>query len=108
MSTPETVPARTLVFSPEGQRILDLANEEAKKLNHNYVGTEHILLGLAQLEDNEVALLLHNMGADASKIRSAIEFIVGKGDETQTTEPQQTPRAKKVLEFAHAEATKDG
>jgi ATP-dependent Clp protease ATP-binding subunit ClpC len=60
-------------FSERARRVLTLAQEEAKRLNHNYIGTEHILLGLVREEEGVAAKVLVNMGTSLSKMRSAVE-----------------------------------
>ena len=67
-------------FSERARRVLSLAQEEATQFNHNYIGTEHILLGLIRESEGVAAKVLTNLKADTQKIRSAVEFIIGKGD----------------------------
>ena len=93
-------------FSERARRVLALAQEEATQLNHNYIGTEHILLGLIRESEGVAAKVLVNLKADTQKIRSAVEFIIGKGDKPTTGEIGLTPRAKKVIELAVDEARK--
>jgi len=59
-----------------------MAQEEARNLNHSYIGTEHILLGLAREEDGVAAKVLINLGVSLGKVRSAVEFIIGRGEKT--------------------------
>ena len=91
-------------FSERARRVLALAQEEATQFNHNYIGTEHILLGLIRESEGVAAKVLVNLKADTQKIRSAVEFIIGKGDKPTTGEIGLTPRAKKVIELAVDEA----
>ena len=93
-------------FSERARRVLSLAQEEATQFNHNYIGTEHILLGLIREAEGVAAKVLQNLKADTQKIRSAVEFIIGKGDKPATGEIGLTPRAKKVIELAVDEARK--
>ena len=67
-------------FTERAQRVILIAQEEAKRLNHDYVGTEHILLGLIALGEGVAAQVLANLGVDLRRVRSEIEKIVGTGD----------------------------
>ena len=91
-------------FSARARRVLSLAQEEAQRFNHNYIGTEHILLGLVRETDGVAARVLSNLGVDLNKVRSAVEFIIGRGDRPAQGEIGLTPRAKKVVELAVDEA----
>lgn len=92
-------------FTERAQRVILIAQEEAKRLNHDYVGTEHILLGLIALGEGVAAQVLSNLGVDLRRVRSEIEKIVGTGDNVMLLgEIPFTPRAKKVLELAVEEA----
>jgi len=91
-------------FSERARRVLTLAQEEAKYFNHNYIGTEHILLGLVREEEGVGAKVLGNLGVGLSKVRSAVEFIIGRGEKPSTGEIGLTPRAKRVIELAIDEA----
>ncbi|MBN1621314.1 MAG: ATP-dependent Clp protease ATP-binding subunit [Endomicrobiales bacterium] len=92
-------------FTDRVQRVIIIAQEEAKRLNHDYVGTEHILLGLVALGEGVAAKVLYNLGIDLRKVRQEIEKIVGTGDNIMLLgEIPFTPRAKKVLELAVEEA----
>ena len=92
-------------FTERAQRVILIAQEEAKRLNHDYVGTEHILLGLIALGEGVAAQVLSNLGVDLRRVRSEIEKIVGTGDNVMLLgEIPFTPRAKKVLEYAVEEA----
>ncbi len=96
-------------FSERAQRAILIAQEEAKRLNHDYVGTEHILLGLVSLNEGVAAQVLSNLGVDSKRVRAEIEKIVGTGDNImQLGEIPFTPRAKKVLELGVEEAQKMG
>ena len=91
-------------FSERARRVLSLAQEEAQRFNHNYIGTEHVLLGLVRETDGVAAKVLTNLGVELSKVRSAVEFIIGRGERSTPGEIGLTPRAKKVIELAVDEA----
>ena len=91
-------------FSERARRVLSLAQEEAQRFNHNYIGTEHILLGLVRETEGVAARVLSNVGVELGKVRSAVEFIIGKGERNTSGEIGLTPRAKKVIELAVDEA----
>ena len=91
-------------FSERARRVLSLAQEEAQRFNHNYIGTEHILLGLVRENDGVAAKVLSSLGVELSKVRSAVEFIIGRGERSSAGEIGLTPRAKKVIELAVDEA----
>jgi len=91
-------------FSERARRVLTIAQEEARQLNHNYIGTEHILLGLAREEEGVAAKVLTNLGVGLNKVRSAVEFIIGRGEKPGSGETGLTPRAKRVIELAIDEA----
>src|SRR5213075_1474216 len=91
-------------FTERARRVLTLAQEEAQRFNHNYIGTEHILLGLVREGDGVAARVLNNLGAELHKVRSAVEFIIGRGDRMVMGEIGLTPRGKRVIELAVDEA----
>ena len=95
-------------FSERARRVLTIAQEEARNLNHSYIGTEHILLGLVREEEGVAAKVLTNLGIGLSKVRSAVEFIIGRGEKPGSGETGLTPRAKKVIELAIDEARQMG
>ena len=95
-------------FSERARRVLTIAQEEARQLNHNYIGTEHILLGLSREEEGIAAKVLTNLGVSLGKIRSAVEFISSGSDRPGTGDTGLTPRAKKVIELAIDEARQLG
>jgi ATP-dependent Clp protease ATP-binding subunit ClpC len=95
-------------FSERARRVLTIAQEEARNLNHSYIGTEHILLGLVREEDSVAARVLTNLGIGLGKVRSAVEFIIGRGEKPSSGETGLTPRAKKVIELAIDEARQMG
>lgn len=91
-------------FSERARRALTYAQEEAQRFNHNYIGTEHILLGLVRESEGVAAKVLTNLDVDLNKVRSAVEFIIGRGGKTGSAEVGLTPRAKRVIELAVDEA----
>ncbi|HUG16284.1 MAG TPA: ATP-dependent Clp protease ATP-binding subunit [Thermomicrobiales bacterium] len=91
-------------FTERARKVLTLAQEEAQRFNHNYIGTEHLLLGLVREGDGVAARVLSNMGVQLPKVRSAVEFIIGRGETMIMGEIGLTPRAKKVIELAVDEA----
>jgi ATP-dependent Clp protease ATP-binding subunit ClpC len=91
-------------FSERARKVLTYAQEEAQRFNHNYIGTEHILLGLVREQEGVVARVLTNLGIDLNKVRAAVEFIIGRGEKPVSGEIGLTPRAKKVIELAVDEA----
>ncbi|MEE8418803.1 MAG: ATP-dependent Clp protease ATP-binding subunit [Dehalococcoidales bacterium] len=98
------MPSRFEKFSERARRVLTSAQEEAQNLNHSYIGTEHILLGLIREEEGMAAKVLTNLGISLSKVRSAVEFIIGRGEKSSVGEIGLTPRAKRVIELAIDEA----
>ena len=91
-------------FSERARRVLTIAQEEARQLNHSYIGTEHILLGLVREEEGVAAKVLTNLGVGLNKVRSAVEFISGRSEKPSTGETGLTSRAKRVIELAIDEA----
>ena len=92
-------------FTENAQKIILIAQEEAKRLNHDYVGTEHILLGLSALDGTVSHKILTGLGITFRKVRQEIEKMVGIGDTIMLSgEIPFTPRAKKVLEFSVEES----
>ena len=98
------MPSRFEKFSERARRVLSLAQEEAQRFNHNYIGTEHILLGLVRETEGVAARVLSNLNVELVKVRSAVEFIIGRGERPTPGEIGLTPRAKKVIELAVDEA----
>jgi ATP-dependent Clp protease ATP-binding subunit ClpA len=96
-------------FTDRARKVMQLANEEARRFNHEYIGTEHILLGLIKEGTGVAANVLTNLDIDLRKIRREIEKIVQAGPDRVTTQHlPQTPRTKKVIEYAIEEARKLG
>ena len=91
-------------FSERARKVLSLAQEEAQRFNHNYIGTEHVLLGLTRVNDGTATKVLAGLGVDMEKVKSAVEYIIGDGDSSATGDIGLTPRAKKVIELAVDEA----
>lgn len=92
-------------FTERARRVMNNAAQEARNLNHDYIGTEHILLGLIREKDSVAAKVLEGLGISLEKVRQEVERIIGKGREEVSTEQLPlTPRAKKILELALAEA----
>jgi ATP-dependent Clp protease ATP-binding subunit ClpC len=98
------MPDRFDKFTERARKVLQLAQEEAQRFNHNYIGTEHLLLGLVREGEGVAAKVLANLGVELNKVRSAVEFIIGRGDRTVTGDIGLTPRAKKVIELSVDEA----
>ena len=91
-------------FTERARKGLSLAQEEAQRFNHNYIGTEHLLLGLVRMDDCTAAKVLRNLGVELNKVRSATEFIINRGDRIVLGDIGLTPRSKKVVELAVDEA----
>ena len=96
-------------YTERAQRVILLAQEEAKRLNHDYVGTEHILLGMIIIQEGRAFQVLNNLKADRKRIREEIGNLVGPGDNMLLLgDIPFTPRAKKALEYAFEEAQQMG
>src|SRR5438876_2236821 len=91
-------------FTERARKVLNLSQEEAQRFQHNYIGTEHLLLGLVRLNEGIAIKVLNDLGVDVSKVRPAIEHIIGRGDSIVLGEIGLTPRTKKVIELAVDEA----
>jgi len=91
-------------FSERARRVLTIAQEEARQMNHTSIGTKHILLGLLREEEGVAAKILTNLGVSLNKIRTAVEFNSDRGEKPGTGETGLTPRAKRVIELAIDEA----
>jgi hypothetical protein len=91
-------------FYVDAREAMSYAQEEATSLNHFYIGTEHLLLGLLRAEHGMAARLLTTAGADLEHIRRSVEALVGRGHDTRPPPLPVTPRLKKVLELARQEA----
>ena len=95
-------------FTDRARRVVVLAQEEARLLNHNYIGTEHILLGLIAEAEGVAAKVLVGLGISAESVRAKVEAIIGEGGGSPTGHIPFTPRAKKVLELSLREALQLG
>ncbi len=102
--TPTEVVDRFDQFTQLARSALALAQEEAERFGHNYVGTEHLLLGLIREEQGIAAQVLNKLGIELSKVREAVEFIIGRGERVLGGQFGLTPRAKKVIQLAVDEA----
>ena len=91
-------------FTERARQVVVLAQEEARALKHNYIGTEHLLLGLLREEEGIAARVLAGLDVRLDEVRSQIARLIGQGDEPPTGQIPFTPRAKKVLELALREA----
>ena len=96
------VASPTLPFDQQAQRVLELSKEEARSLNHNYVGTEHLLMGIMREESGVPELL--NGGVTLENIRGGVLFIIGRGQEAPAADLNFTPRTQEVLVLAEEEA----
>ncbi len=91
-------------FTERAQQVLVLAQEEAKRLNHNFIGTEHLLLGLVREGSGIASRVLQNMAVDLNRVRQEVERITPKGDKIIQQGISYTPRAKRVVELAIEES----
>jgi ATP-dependent Clp protease ATP-binding subunit ClpC len=91
-------------FTKRARRVLTHAQEEARLLNHRYIGTEHLLLGLVSEEGGVAMRVLQELGVSAEQVRTAIERTVGKGTKPTYSQPTLTPRTKRVIEVSVDEA----
>ncbi|MEX2047194.1 MAG: Clp protease N-terminal domain-containing protein [Chloroflexota bacterium] len=96
-------------FNDRAKRVLALAQDEAIRFNHNYIGTEHLLMGLVREGEGVAARVLDSLNVDLSKVRTTVERTIGRGDSTKSpSEITLTPQMKKVVELATDEARKLG
>src|SRR5579871_548223 len=91
-------------FTDRARRVVVLAQEEARMLNHNYIGTEHILLGLIHEREGVAAKALESLGISLEAVRQQVQEIIGEGQQAPSGHIPFTPRAKKVLEYSLREA----
>ena len=103
-TTPAELVGRFDRFTKRARHVLTLAQEEARRFQHTYIGTEHLLLGLIREEEGVASQVLRNLGIEVDQVRQAIEAIIGRGERIVVGEVGLTPRAKKVIEFAVDEA----
>ena len=95
-------------FTDRARRVVVLAQEEAKMLNHNYIGTEHLLLGLIHEGEGVAAKSLESLDISLDAVREQVQEIIGQGQQQPTGHIPFTPRAKKVLELSLREALQLG
>ena len=100
--------SRFAKFTERARRALSLAQEEACQYNHNYIGTEHLLLALLRDKDGVATRVLETLQVDLDKVRSAVEYITGHGDKEISGEIGLTPRSKKIVELAVDESRRWG
>jgi ATP-dependent Clp protease ATP-binding subunit ClpA len=107
MPSPATPPTLARVFerfTERARQVVVLASDEARRLKHNYIGTEHLLLGLLREEEGVAARVLEGLDIEVNEVRAQVARVVGQGDEATTGQIPFTPRAKKVLELSLREA----
>ncbi|HHW14337.1 MAG TPA: hypothetical protein GXX28_05325, partial [Firmicutes bacterium] len=95
-------------FTERAERVIILSQEEARRLGHNYVGTEHLLLGLVREGEGVAARALMNLGLSLEQIREQVENVIGPGEGAAAGKINFTPRAKRVMELAVDEARELG
>jgi ATP-dependent Clp protease ATP-binding subunit ClpA len=95
-------------FTDRARRVVVLAQEEARRLDHNYIGTEHILLGLIRESEGVAAKALESLGISLEAVRQQVEEIIGQGQQAPAAHIPFTPRAKKVLDLSKREALRLG
>ena len=95
-------------FTERAKKVLVFAQDEATRFNHNYIGTEHLLLGLVREGEGIAAQVLTNLGVELNKVRNAVEFIIGRGERMVVGDISLTPRAKRVIELSIEEARRLG
>lgn len=103
-TTPASLIGRSDLFTKRARHVLTLSQEEAQHFQHNYIGTEHLLLGLIRERGGLAFQVLNNLGLEVDRVRDAVVSIIGRGERTLPGEIGLTPRAKKVIEFAMEEA----
>jgi len=87
-------------FTSQARLVLQYAQEEAQRFSHNYIGTEHLLLGLLRVPDGLATQVLTDLGVQVPQVRNAVEFIIGRGDRAMVGAIGLTPRARTVIELA--------
>src|SRR6516164_4418047 len=95
-------------FTDRARRVVVLAQEEARMLNHNYIGTEHLLLGLIHEGEGVAAKALESLGISLEAVRQQVEQVIGQGQQAPSGHIPFTPRSKKVLELSLREALQLG
>jgi ATP-dependent Clp protease ATP-binding subunit ClpC len=91
-------------FTPRARQVVVVAEDEARRLKHNYIGTEHLLLGLIREEEGMAARVLESFDVTVEEVRSQVSRIVGHGDELASGPIPFTPRVQKILDLALREA----
>ncbi|EFH80424.1 Clp protease N-terminal domain-containing protein [Ktedonobacter racemifer] len=106
---PTWIPSKHLSrFNEHAQHVLFLAREEALSFNHQFIGTEHLLLGLLREQEGLAALALEKLGVTLDPVRAAVEKKIGRGDQPAKEEIDYVPRVRKVLSLALDEAERQG
>ncbi len=108
VSVPTVPKDRFDKLTARAKKVLVLAEEEARRLNHNHIGTEHLLLGLVREGKGTGSAVLADLGVDLGKVRSAVELVIRRGKHPAAGEVKLTPRAKKAIELAMEEARRLG
>ena len=103
-TTPSDLVGRFELFTKRARHVMTLAQEEAQHFQHNYIGTEHLLLGLLREGEGVASQVLSNLGIEVEQVRHAVEAIIGRGERIVDGELGLTPRTKKVIELALDEA----
>ena len=98
----------TYKFTKSAENVIEISNDIAIELGHNYVGTEHLLYGLAKEENGVASKVLENQGVSSDAVLEKIEELVGRGEDDVNTTVGFTPRTKRVIEIAFREAKKLG
>ena len=96
--------APVLRFSDRGRQVLARAQDEARRVSHNYIGTEHLLLGVLQNGQGAAASVLQSLGIRSDAVRQQVKEIIGTGSRAVPAEIPFTPRANRVLELSRREA----
>ncbi len=91
-------------FTERARKVFSLAQEEAQRFQHNYIGTEHLLLGLVREEEGVAAKVLRKLDIELQDVRDSVESIIGRGNRIVQGEIGLTPRAKKAIELSVDEA----
>ena len=91
-------------FTDHARTALTVAQDEAQRFNHSYIGTEHLLLGVLRVDDCMATTVLRNLGVEPIQVRAAVESVIGRGDRPVPAEVGLTPLAKRVIELAIDEA----
>ena len=95
-------------LTERAKQVLVFAQDEATRFNHDYIGTEHLLLGLVREGEGIAAQVLTNQGVELRTVRNAVEFVIGRGEARMVGNFRLTPRVKRVIEFSIEEARRLG